>query len=69
MTELQQQAVAKVQQASVCSKVGRVKIKTRGLDVVVPDIFAALESAFANLSTFRIVLTSKSNICIQYSIV
>lgn len=69
MTELQEQVVAKVKQASVCSKVGRVKVKTRGLDVVVPDIFAALEAAFANLSTFRIVLTAKSNIRIQYSIV
>lgn len=69
MTELQEQVVAKVKQASVCNKVGRVKVKTRGLDVVVPDVFAALESAFANLSTFRIVLTSKSNIRIQYSIV
>jgi hypothetical protein len=69
LTELQQQVVARIQQASVSSKSGCVKFKTRGLDVVVPDVFAALEAAFANLSTFRIVLTRKSNIRIQYSIV
>lgn len=69
LTELQQQVVARIQQAAISSKTGCVKFKTRGLDVIVPDVFAALESAFANLSTFRIVLTRKSNIRIQYSIV
>lgn len=68
MSALQEQVVAEVQRASVCTKTGCVKIKSRGQNVVLPELFSALESAFKELSTFRIVLTNKSNIRVLFSL-
>ena len=68
MSALQEQVVAEVQRASVCTKTGFVKIKSRGQNVVVPELFTALELAFKELSTFRIVLTNKSNIRVMFSL-
>lgn len=69
MSALTEQVVTEVKRASVCTKTGVVKIKSRGQNVVVPDLFAALESAFKELSTFRIVLTNKSNVRVQFNLV
>ena len=68
MSALTEQVVAEVQRASICTKTGVVKIKSRGQNVVIPDLFTALESTFKELSTFRIVLTGKSNIRVQFNV-
>lgn len=68
MSAFQEQVVAEVQQASIYSKTGTVKIRSRGHNIVLPDLFSALETAFKGLSTFRIVLTNKSNIRVQFNI-
>jgi len=68
MSAIAEQVVIEVKRASVNTKVGTIKIKSRGQKIVIPDLFTALESAFKELSTFRIVLTKGLNLRIQYNL-
>jgi hypothetical protein len=68
MSAIAEQVVIEVKRASVNTKVGTIKIKSRGQKIVIPDLFTALEAAFKELSTFRIVLTKRLNLRIQYNL-